>query len=90
MQARLDERDQRVLEMERERHSNAGTVAELRARVVTLEDYIAELPTTDEFVERGEALATEILRADVLSARLDDAEREVQMLTETVRVRVNP
>jgi predicted nucleic acid-binding Zn-ribbon protein len=87
MQAQVDERDQRVLELEREKSANTGSATELRVRVATLEDYIAELPTSEEFAERGEALAAEVHRADMLSARLDDAEREVQMLTEALEDR---
>lgn len=57
LQSRLDQREQQILELEREQHSSRLTENELRSRVVTLEDYIAELPTNEEFVDRGDELA---------------------------------
>ena len=64
MQARLEQREQQLLDLERAHHGVCAAEAELQVRVRTLEDYIAELPTNEEYEDRGDALAKAMRKYD--------------------------
>lgn len=81
-QARVDEREQRILELERNAYTLTTSRDELKHRVIKLEDYMATLPTNEEFTERTDEVAQCQQENDLLRIRIEEAEAEVAKLTQ--------
>ena len=77
----MAEKDQRVVEMERTEHRYIEAIAELRNRIETLENYMATLPTSEEFEQRGELVEELNREREALCARVEETEAEVAAQT---------
>eukprot|EP00041_Stephanoeca_diplocostata_P026029 m.693849 g.693849 ORF g.693849 m.693849 type:complete len:850 (+) comp22876_c0_seq3:108-2657(+) len=86
-QARVDEREQRILELERSVYNVSASRDEHKHRVIKLEDYMATLPTNEEYTERTEEVAQARHDNDLLRIRIEEAEAEVTKLTQELAAR---
>ena len=77
----MAEKDQQVVEMERTEQRYVEGIAEHRDRIQTLENYMATLPTSEEFEQRGELVDELNREREALCARLEETETELAAQT---------
>jgi chromosome segregation ATPase len=84
LEAEKETRDQTIAEHKRAEQSMENIREELDRRIETLETYISELPTTQEFAERQDELNVQLETVEELKGQIEAAEGEVVALTATL------